>query len=258
MTYREFLNAIENTDMSPSAIVSNYHIAAFLKRLEDTHAANIIDLERGTTLWRSQLGCNWCQDYQDEFDEEIPFHRERMLPNAEYCNAGRANAKGVAYLYVASDAQTAMSEMRPWIGSYVSLAQLNTTKKLKIIDCTLSKTRPRKKLSISTNLEKGMDVKEFSSEEERDLLWYNINKAFSKPVGHESKHEYLPTQIIAEFFKSLGFDGIKYKSSLTEKGHNYVLFNLESATIVNIKLYKVDALNYQFDRVDNRCTQQIY
>lgn len=270
MTYREFLNVVKDENISPSAMVSSYHILAFLKQLEDTHAANIIDLEQERILWRSQVGCNWHPDYQNQYDDEgnlisseyiddieIPFHHERMLPNAEYCNAGRANAKGVAYLYVASDAQTAMSEVRPWIGSYVSLAQFNTTKKLKIVDLTLNKTKPREKLFVSKNLEQGMIVQPLSPIEKRDLLWSNINDAFSKPVGHESKNEYLPTQIIAEFFKSLSFDGIKYGSSVNKKGHNYVLFDVTSAKIIYTELHEVCDLNYQFDRVENKLTQQI-
>lgn len=40
--------------------------------------------------------------------------------------------------------------------------------------------------------------------------------------------DYVPTQIIAELIKSLGYDGIAYKSSLAN-GHNIALFDLESA-----------------------------
>lgn len=270
MTYHEFLNVVKDENISPSAMVSSYHILAFLKQLEDTHSANIIDLEQETILWRSQVGCNWHPDYQSEYDDEgnlisseyiddieIPFHHERMLPNAVYCNAGRANAKGVAYLYVASDAQTAMSEVRPWIGSYISLAKLETVKKLRIIDVTKARGEAQSKSIWSRYLESVIRGRNLSQSEQEDFLWYSINHAFSKPVGNESKNEYLPTQLIAEFFKSLGFDGIKYKSSLTKEGHNYVLFDVTSVKIINTQLHEVSDLNYQFDRVENKLTQQI-
>ena len=102
-------------------------------------------------MWRSQVGCNWHPYYQSEYDDEnnlisyeyiddieVPFHKERMLPNSEFCSAGRANPNGIPYLYVASDKDTAMAEVRPWIGSYISLSKIQPLTTLKIIDVSLN------------------------------------------------------------------------------------------------------------------------
>ncbi|HEX9652872.1 MAG TPA: RES domain-containing protein [bacterium] len=57
--------------------------------------------------------------------------------------------------------------------------------------------------------------------------------------------EYAPTQIITEFFKNNGFDGIEYKSSLGE-GNNIALFDLESAEVVECLLFEVNKVNFDF------------
>ena len=45
----------------------------------------------------------------------------------------------------------------------------------------------------------------------------------------ENQIEYVPTQYLCEFVKSLGVGGIRYKSSLRPDGWNIVLFDPEMA-----------------------------
>ena len=59
----------------------------------------------------------------------------------------------------------------------------------------------------------------------------------------------MPTQIISEFIKSKGYDGIIYKSSLT-KGSNYVLFNLNDAAVVQCDLFVVSKAKFDFEKLD--------
>src|SRR3546814_9987253 len=46
---------------------------------------------------------------------------ERMRPLADRATEGRANPKGIPMLYLCSSKDAAMSEVRPWLGSMVSL-----------------------------------------------------------------------------------------------------------------------------------------
>jgi hypothetical protein len=55
--------------------------------------------------------------------------------------------------------------------------------------------------------------------------------------------EYAPTQIIAEHFKNSGYDGILFRSSLG-LGLNVALFNLDAASIVNVRLVPVLGVTY--------------
>ena len=74
-----------------------------------------------------------------------------------------------------------------------------------------------------------------------------IDRAFATPVSRdEESKEYIPTQIIAELFKSAGYDGIVYKSLLSNDGFNLALFNLDNAAVVRCALFKVDSISFGF------------
>ncbi len=57
-----------------------------------------------------------------------------MRPLKDSATEGRANPKGIPCLYVASERETAMSEIRPWIGSTVSVAKFSNKNELRLID----------------------------------------------------------------------------------------------------------------------------
>ena len=50
-----------------------------------------------------------------------------------------------------------------------------------------------------------------------------IQSAFSSPTNNPD--DYIPTQIIAEYFRHLGYDGIRYSSSLHRGGYNLTIFD---------------------------------
>jgi len=84
--------------------------------------------------------------------------------------------------------------------------------------------------------------------EERTKLevWFDIDTAFSEPITPNDKtSDYVPTQIIAEFFKTKGFDGIVYRSSLA-KGFNVVLFDLRAADLISCQLAEVESVKFNF------------
>ena len=84
-------------------------------------------------LWRAQLGCcGPCVIKVDGHDREVfyPYPPERMKPRKNRACEGRANPKGLPYLYLATKRETAMSEARPWIGSHISVAQFKASRDL--------------------------------------------------------------------------------------------------------------------------------
>ena len=61
----------------------------------------------------------------------------------------------------------------------------------------------------------------------------------SKPVlPREADLEYLPSQYLCEFVKHVGFQGITFKSSLSN-GDNYALFNDDGLVYVGQADYKI-------------------
>jgi hypothetical protein len=144
--------------------------------------------------------------------------------------------KGGPTLYLATTRDTALAEVRPWIGAPISAAQLQITHDLNVIDCSKHHTTDGL-FSVIGN----QDLRE------EDGIWIAIDQAFAKPVSRdEESKEYVPTQIIAELFKSEGFDGIVYKSLLSDDGFNLAIFNLKYADVFKCDLYKAKSIHFDF------------
>jgi hypothetical protein len=52
--------------------------------------------------------------------------------------------------------------------------------------------------------------------------------------------------VLAELFKAEGYDGVVYKSLLSDDGLNVALFNLEHANVMNCSLFRLDSIQFKF------------
>lgn len=192
--------------------------------------------------WRAQLGHEWrvVKQNSEEFDEVTAYPPERMKPLSHSASEGRVNPKGIPCLYLATDSNTAMSEVRPWLGKYVSVGQFKTMKDLRVIDCSVEHSQ-----SFTFYFEEPLPL-----ERER-AVWRDIDRSFSEPVtGDDTSADYVPTQVLAEYFKRSGFDGVVYKSLLGD-GFNIALFDLSAAEIINCSLQQARSVSFKFDEVAN-------
>ncbi len=205
-------------------------VKGFLEEVERTSSDRVRTLDEGSDFFRAQIGNNWCKD-----DMPSPHDIARMFPQKQQAVEGRANPKGIPYLYMATDRQTAMSEVRPWVGVKVSVAELKTVRPLKVIDCSANMSQ------------KPFYEHEPSDEKKEKTVWSMIDHAFSKPVSNNhDTAEYVPTQIIAEMFKANGFDGILYKSMFAE-GYNMVVFDVDSTILLSCSLFETEIVELEFD-----------
>src|SRR5690242_18366035 len=141
------------------------------------------------------------------FEIPVAHSPERMKPIPAKATDGRANPRGIPCLYLATKKDTAVLEIRPLIGSSVSVAQFMVLRELRLVDCSSE----RRDISLKRWLE---PENLLTPEEIEKAVWFDINAAFSKPVERgDNSIEYVPTQILAEAFKRHDFDGIAYKSS---------------------------------------------
>jgi hypothetical protein len=151
-----------------------------------------------------------------------------MIPNRNLVRAGRANSDRKAVFYAASNKEIAIKEMRPWIGSYVSVAAFKIKKDLRIVDFFQTYG------GIYQTILFGLKRKKMTSREFDDYVWHSIGEAFCRPVTiSDDPLGYLPTQIIAELIQSLGYDGLAYRSSTEpefygpkDAGANLALFDV--------------------------------
>jgi hypothetical protein len=215
----------------------------FLKSLTATSHSRSLTMKAEYILWRAQLGHDWRKVEQDGVSEEVPtqFGMERMKPIQEKAADGRVNPRGIACLYLATQKQTAALEVRPLIGSYVSIAQFKIPRDLNIVNCSAPEIGNLAFLN-----------KNLGQEGVEKVVWSAINRAFSEPVERgDDSLDYVPTQIIAETFKLNGFDGVAYKSSYGEDGFNVALFDLAAADLMNCGLYRIDDVSVKLSEQDN-------
>lgn len=159
-------------------------------------------------------------------------------PPADCIGPGRANPDHIRYLYLSEDLRTPVYEVRPIIGQIVSVARFRVKKDLNIFDLTIQ-----------------LADKYENPDYELPSLFNSVGIMFSKPYSGNPM-EYIPTQYITEEIKRMGFDGIRFRSSLNEGGVNIVLFNDENckpfgSDLVSIRHISLDivepAIYHLFD-----------
>lgn len=164
-----------------------------------------------------------------------------MIPLAGAASDGRANPEGIPRLYMAFDRHTAIAEVRPWIGSLVTVAFMKTVKDLKVVDCRSDGGRDPIYLEGEPN------------EEKREAaVWAHVARAFREPVLRgDNRAGYAPTQLIAELFEREGYDGIVYGSGFGDEAANIVVFDLAAAEIVAAEIHEVKSVKLDHGEVDS-------
>ena len=217
----------------------------FLNTLLATSAKRQQRISEGKAVWRAQMG-HANREYEQNgtsWDEPIPYPASRMKPLPHAAHEGRVNPKGIPCLYVANNKETAMAEVRPWVGGLVSLAQLRIARDITLIDFTIGHDR-----------EFEIFLEEPSPPERAQSVWAQIGRAFSEPVISDAvSANYVPTQVIAEFIKKKGFDGVAYKSKLGP-GYNIALFDLAAAEVIDCRLHPVKSVSFQFGEAQDAYT----
>jgi hypothetical protein len=200
----------------------------FLEGVAATCRRRFKTVPAGHRYWRAQLG------HQSRFDDQSgervisPYPEERMKPVSDEAVEGRVNPKGIPCLYFATSPEIAMTEVRPWLGSTISVGAFETVYELRLVDCSES------------------DPNEAESTIEA-AVWRDINGAFAEPiVRNDRTGDYAATQILAELFKREGSDGLTYKSAFSDKGFNVAAFNLDCAKLTDSSLFTVEKANFKF------------
>lgn len=206
----------------------------FLAVVAGTCQTRIETFEEGTAFWRAQVGHEWSTD-TDGRRISGPHPEARMRPLQDRAYEGRVNPKGIPCLYLATSREVAMSEVRPWLGSVVSVARFALGRRVKLVDC--SKYHGAEAPAEDLPDPDGID----------ERVWTHIDYAFSRPVTRsDNTAEYAATQIIAEVFRDQGFDGVIYKSAFAEQGYNVALFDLDAALQTESYLFQVQKAAFEF------------
>ncbi|WP_316227148.1 MULTISPECIES: RES family NAD+ phosphorylase [unclassified Bradyrhizobium] len=217
----------------------------FLIAVAATCKERLRPVRAGHIFWRAQLGNDW-DTTGHKFEVAVAFGPKRMKPLDDRAMEGRANPKGIPRLYLSTSENAAMSEVRPWIGAMVSLAQFKIVRELTLVDCSVLHGK-----YVDLILDRTFD-EPIPPEKFDQIVWAAIDRAFSEPTTRaDDTAEYTPTQVLAEFFESEGYDGVAYKSAFGEDGFNIALFDLGAAIQVNGSLYETKSVKFEFEEMGN-------
>jgi len=135
----------------------------------------------------------------------------------------------------------AVSEVRPWIGSELSVAEFRIARTLRILNLSAGHGLEAGGMTLADVLHDQAlpEFKEVS-------VWIDIDNAFSTPVTRSDESaDYVPTQILAELFRR-DYDGVLYKSNFGRDGYNVALFNLGDADMVKCTPYRITSIDLQY------------
>lgn len=218
---------------------------AFLQAVTATCSNRDSIVKLGGELMRAQVAHALRPIYQTSDDGEDIYiddvecaaSKARMLPLPDQASDGRVNSRGIPCLYMATNDVTAVSEVRPAIGASVTIAAMKCLRELKLIDCSVFVGR------------QFIYFKEPERAEMEAVVWSDIDRAFSAPVDRsDDAAEYAPTQILAELFRSLGYDGVAYKSAFGEDGYNVAIFNIGDFEVGWRRLFKVKDIMHKIEQ----------
>lgn len=189
---------------------------------------------------------------------------ERFIPKSEFIKEdNRFSPPGVEWLYLAwakdmdLAKQCAQAECRIKPGESVGLCEFETVrKKAQIFDLTIADHHTYESINAVIDeyiaseaqalanqvLTKGLSPEKIASNKvieertrEMSSLWavFTYARMLSSqifvPVETNKTYMYAPFHCMAYYFQSLGYDGIAYSSTVSDKGKNLVLFNKNDA-----------------------------
>ena len=175
-------------------------------------------------------------------DREQPFGIGEMgSPPARRATHGRANPAGIPYLYLGSLPTTAVAEVRPHTGEVACVADFTVLPPLNAVDLR----NPR-----------GL-VSPFLLADARAVGQLRADIAFLERLGDELTRpvlpsgaaiDYIPSQYLCEFIKKVGYDGVVYRSSVSE-GINLALFDADKAVAGSVALHKITKVSVEVEAV---------
>lgn len=230
---------------------------AFLDTVLATAKGRGGELKEGLLVYRAQRGVEWCDKTDSDgnwIGEDVwGFGASRMKPLTDRAREGRVNPAGIPVLYVGTLALTAISEVRPWIGAEVSVAKCKLLRALRTLDLSTGHGQSPISGAILGHV---LGERDLTAREKEKAVWIEIDNAFSTPVTLSDDHaDYAPTQILAELFRSVGYDAIIYKSHFGDDGerlgYNIAIFDPSAVEIVSCAPYQIKAIKIEVEPTGN-------
>lgn len=190
----------------------------------------------GTEYFRSRIGFKERYIREDAFQFRNPRYyaaytgSEIDRPPLTKATEGRLNRPRVSVLYLASDMDTAVSELRPHPGHLISTARFRTNRDLMVANFG------------------SQDIRNFLNDERLEVLRtiLSFSDVLNMPVQPDQKELYVVTQTFADAIRESGFDAVTFRSSLGP-GINLTCFSSDAFEMVpdSESVQEVTSLTYK-------------
>ncbi len=216
-----------------------------IKSVNRFHFQNNLDLEKLKEIFAHYSkviikGKNFYRARISPSLEGYPISQMSNPPN-DKASDGRANPKGISYLYLSNDIKTSLFEVRANLYDYISVGKFKLKENLQVINLS------SKIIDIFTFLDNDLLEEQIIHQPFISRLEQELAKPHRKS---DSDLDYLPTQYISELIKSMGFDGIEFRSAQNPQGYNLAIFNPEKFEPTNVEVVEITKLDIDFQRVD--------
>lgn len=225
LTWDNFVNEIKS--------INRFHLKSVFdfERLAHLLKINSVKLPKGKIFYRGRLSD--ANGYETTQMGNPPNHLAK---------SGRANPVGISYLYIANDLLTTLFETRAALHDYVSIGEFRLKEDIIIIDLKGIGKQDPFDLAQNELLEDYLAYLPFLKR-----LGYEL----SKPIRRQdSDLDYLPTQYLTEFIKSIGTDGVAYGSSLNKTGQNLAIFNPDNFECKKVNVYEIMDIEFKHKLVE--------
>ena len=167
---------------------------------------------------------------------------EMGAPPPERTPAGRANPRGIPFLYLSTDEATVIAELRPGKGQALTLATFVLREPVRTVDLTEAS-------AVESPFGQG-DLEALVQRRTPYGLLDQVNQMLSHPIDpQQAELEYLPTQYLTEVMRQVGYDGLLFNSALGP-GDNLLLFRPAQAEIVSARQVSVTHIHYHWQRAE--------
>lgn len=175
-----------------------------LRLIESIRGDIETEIPAGSKFFRARIGVKARMvEVFDHLEQKnkiyLPFSAADIdRPPIAKASEGRFNRSGVSVLYLATDADTAVAELRPHPGHLVSTAEFVLT-------------RPMKVAQFSSH-----DIRNFLSDDRLEDLRriLSFGALLNLPIQPEHRALYILTQLFSDCIREAGYEGISFRSTL--------------------------------------------
>ncbi|MEK5490726.1 RES family NAD+ phosphorylase [Paenibacillus sp. FSL R7-0297] len=237
----EVIMELESAILKINPYIVATRLATHLKKLKNL---KIIDKTlTDKKYFRARIGVEYIladefSTFTDNYDEiAIPYkNRSIAAPCPVIASEGRLNRQKTSYIYLASNIDTAIAEVKPNKKHYISIGEFEITKEL-----------DRLRIADFHTLD-FYDFTESDNAIDEYVILKSIQERLSLP-NPDKNYDF--TQVIADALILLGFDGVKFSSSVND-GFNLVLFDTNQVSYVrnSHKAVVINEVKYQYHYLD--------